>query len=223
MNPDDDKLPPDFDGVARLFPLPNLVLFPGIVQPLRIFEPRYREMLQDAMDADCLITIVKLAADWHAKYHEQPEIEQVGCIGRVVAHAPDGGGESNILLRGLQRVRIVRELDGVQKYRRAEVELLDDCYDAGDAEDRRAAHLELRRRFRRLIPASPSAQQQIDEMFNGDTPLGKLTDLIAVSANLGIEELQGLLAEANVESRARLLLQRLERDNPPPPSVFSNN
>ncbi len=50
----------DFAGKVRVFPLPNLVLFPHVMQPLHIFEPRYRELLEDALAGDRLITMALL-------------------------------------------------------------------------------------------------------------------------------------------------------------------
>ena len=53
-----------FCGTARLFPLPNLVLFPSVIQPLHIFEPRYRQMMADALDGDRLLALVLLKPGW---------------------------------------------------------------------------------------------------------------------------------------------------------------
>ena len=53
-----------FSGVARLFPLPNLVLYPHVMQPLHIFEERYREMLEDAIADDGLIAMALLEPGW---------------------------------------------------------------------------------------------------------------------------------------------------------------
>ncbi len=223
MAPLDDSLPSDFDGTCRLFPLPNLVLFPHLAQPLRIFEPRYREMLSDALAGDRLIAIVKLKPNWETSYDKRPAMEVVGCVGRIAAHAQQLKGESNILLTGLRRIRIVRELDVERSYRVAQVEVLEDRYSADEAQARRDAHRAFLRRFRRLLPPDDAANEQVAEMFNGETPLGRLTDLIAVSANLEIEFLQELLEELVVERRAQRLLERLEQEEPPPASLFSNN
>ena len=59
-------LPDDFAGQARLFPLPNLVLFPHVMQPLHIFEPRYRELLEDALaleDAGAFAIVLEAIPD----------------------------------------------------------------------------------------------------------------------------------------------------------------
>src|SRR5271166_6273395 len=99
----------DFGGTARLFPLPNLVLFPQAVQPLHIFEPRYRQMTADALNADRLVALVLLAPGWEADYAGRPALHQVACLGRIVADHRLEDGRFNILLRGLSRIRLGEE------------------------------------------------------------------------------------------------------------------
>lgn len=99
-----------------LFPLPNVVLFPGVFLPLHIFEPRYRVMTTDALDGDRLIGMVLLKPGFEAEYEGRPPIYPVGCCG-LITHAerlPDG--RFNIVLQGLERFR-VREEDASRAYR----------------------------------------------------------------------------------------------------------
>ncbi len=106
-----------------LFPLPNVVLFPNVFLPLHIFEPRYREMVADALAADRLIGMVLLRPGWDRDYEGRPPIFPIGCSG-VVTHVERlGDGRYNIVLRGLERFRIVSE-DHERSYRRATVEPL---------------------------------------------------------------------------------------------------
>ena len=96
----------DFSGTARLFPLPNLVLFPHVIQGLHVFEPRYRQMTADALAGDGLIAIVMLKPD-EDEFTDRPAIESVACLGEITWHdkLPDGG--YNLRLRGVCRARIV--------------------------------------------------------------------------------------------------------------------
>src|SRR6516162_1515926 len=119
---DDMSALANFGGTARLFPLPNVVLFPQVVQPLHIFEPRYRQMTADALADDRLIAPVLLRPGWEADYEGQPAIYSVLCLGRVVAEQRLPDGRFNLLLRGLSRCRIVQELPGEKLYRSARVE-----------------------------------------------------------------------------------------------------
>jgi Lon protease-like protein len=106
-----------------LFPLPNVVLFPSVFLPLHIFEPRYREMVSDAIASDRMIGMVLLRPGWQADYEGRPPIFPIGCTG-VMTHVealPDG--RYNIVLRGVERFRVLEEHDG-RAYRRASVELI---------------------------------------------------------------------------------------------------
>src|SRR6476469_5242590 len=92
-----------------LFPLPNVVLFPNVFLPLHIFEPRYREMVADALTADRLIGMVLLRPGWDRDYEGRPPIFPIGCSG-VMTHVEQlDDGRFNIVLRGLERFRVVDE------------------------------------------------------------------------------------------------------------------
>src|SRR5262245_24174816 len=85
-----------FTGAARLFPLPDLVMFPHVMQPLHIFETRYRAMLKDALDGDGLIAMSILAPGWEADYEDRPALLPQVCLTKVVAHQRLGDGRYNI-------------------------------------------------------------------------------------------------------------------------------
>src|SRR4051794_25531870 len=114
-----------------LFPLPTVVLFPNVFLPLHIFEPRYREMVADAVASDRMIGMMLLRPGWERDYEGRPPIYSIGCSG-LVTHAerlPDG--RYNIVLRGVERFRIISE-DHSRSYRRATIELLQDQPLTGD-------------------------------------------------------------------------------------------
>jgi Lon protease-like protein len=122
-----------------LFPLPNVVLFPNVFLPLHIFEKRYREMVADAVANDRLIGMVLLQPGWEHDYEKQPPVYAIGCTG-VMTHVeqlPDG--RYNIVLRGIDRFRILEE-DYHRSYRRAAVEPLAEREPA--AEDRAVIRLQ---------------------------------------------------------------------------------
>src|SRR5580658_8985720 len=96
-----------FSGTARLFPLPNLVFFPHALQPLHIFESRYRQMTADALAGDRLISLVLLQPGWEKHYEQKPALYPVACLGRIVAEETLDDGRYNLLLRGIGRVRIL--------------------------------------------------------------------------------------------------------------------
>ena len=118
---------PDFTLPSRipLFPLPNVVLFPRVFLPLHIFEPRYREMVTDALAGERLIGMVLLRDGWREHPDPNPPIFTVGCAGRIthVESLPDG--RYNIVLRGVERFR-VRDEDWSRLYRVARVDAFAD-------------------------------------------------------------------------------------------------
>src|SRR5207244_6338201 len=99
-----------FRGVARLFPLPDLVLFPAVFQPLHIFEPRYRQMMADALEDERLLALVLLRPGWEENYNDRPPIHPVAVIGVISNEERLANGKYNLVLHRLRRVRIVEEL-----------------------------------------------------------------------------------------------------------------
>lgn len=206
---DIEQLPANFSGTVRLFPLPNLVLFPRIMQPLHIFEPRYRAMLEAALADDQLITTALLSPGWEADYEGRPPVYPVGCLGRVLTHHQRDDGTYNLLLLGLHRVRVVEELPPAESYRQARVTLCDDDTAVHAAEQRADLQRQLRQAFLRVVPNLPEAREHIDQILGGDLGLGTLTDLIAYMVDLRVADKYELLAELNVVRRAEALLQHL--------------
>lgn len=205
------RLPDDFTGRVRLFPLPNLVMFPHVVQPLHIFEPRYREMVEDALATDQLIAMAHLLPGWESEYEASPLLAPVTCIGRIISHTQLDDGKFNILLLGLRRATIAAELPLTRSFREARVTVLEDL-DVHTASPQRAAiQRELLRCFRRFTPESPAAQEQFESLMSNRLPLGMLTDVISFTMKFDVELKQRLLSETNVDQRARLLVDELRR------------
>ncbi|HEV2174859.1 MAG TPA: LON peptidase substrate-binding domain-containing protein [Nitrospira sp.] len=99
----------DLPSIIPLFPLPNLVLFPGVRVPLHIFEPRYRAMVSDAAMGGQCIGMVLLKEGWETDYYGHPPVFSMGCVGRLASVQTLADGRSNILLQGLERFGIERE------------------------------------------------------------------------------------------------------------------
>ena len=203
--------PEDFSGRVRLFPLPNLVVFPHVVQPLHIFEPRYCEMLCDSLDSDRLIAMALLEPGWESQYQKKPPIASVVCIGKVITHTPTADHRHNVLLAGLRRARIRREIEcGQHSYRQAEVELLTDTYPPDCAMTRGKSQDELLNMFSQLVPEGLGVQESFQQLIGAQLPLGILTDVITFTLGLPLPVKQQLLAEANVDVRCRILSRCLK-------------
>jgi len=112
----------DLPTIIPVFPLPNVVLFPEVMLPLHIFEPRYRQMVRDAKEnTPPLIGMALLRGNWQEQYEGRPEIFLICCVGEMVRLEPLPDGRFNILLKGLRECRITEELSG-KMYREAVVE-----------------------------------------------------------------------------------------------------
>lgn len=199
-----------FSGVTRLFPLPNLVLYPHVMQPLHIFEERYQEMLEAALASDQLITMAVLEPGWETDYESRPPISEFACLGKVVAHHRLEDGHFNLLLLGVQRVRILKELDPLRSFRQARVELIEDCYDFDSAAERKQVQEQLMTSFRKRLPCVCELPEQLESMLSSQLPLGLLTDLAAYALPLDADVKLQLLAECHVRRRAEILLAEVE-------------
>jgi Lon protease-like protein len=104
-----------------IFPLPGVVFLPETTLPLHIFEPRYRQMLADALGSDELIGIQLLKPGREMDEEGRPAVFAVGCAGQIVEHEALEDGRSNILLRGVFRYRIAAEPAADRPYRVADV------------------------------------------------------------------------------------------------------
>jgi Lon protease-like protein len=218
--------PGEFSGAARLFPLPDLVLFPLVAQPLHVFEPRYRQLTADALAGDRLITMALLRPGWEPDYDDRPPIHPVVCVGRIMMEERLPDGRYNLLLQGVSRARVAQETATDRLYRVAQVELMEDV-PAGDAAAEAALRAELGERVTPYFNDRPAlGRELLRRLLQGSLPLGALCDVFAFALPLEAEAKQELLGEARVEPRARLLLRQLEGLTPPRrtyPPGFSEN
>jgi Lon protease-like protein len=223
--PDDLDLR-NFDGRTRLFPLGGVVMFPHVVFPLHIFEPRYRQMTEDALRGDQLITIIQTrpTAKNDPSDPREPELAEVGCLGNIIRHVRLPDGCFNFLLLGKARVRILRELPASTLYRQAQVEILPDVDSPSDPGPRAE---ELLARFHALYLGK--IDPDLMSLLGQPLELGPLTDLLAHILQLDPHSKQVLLETTDVGRRCdvldALLKQLLQGKGPqrPSPPPFSLN
>lgn len=115
-------------GALKIFPLPEVVVFPGTPAPFHVFEPRYRAMTEAALSGDRLMAVATLSDPARSKEPRAPLFPVAGA-GFIEAYERLPDGRFNILLRGVARVRLVEELLSTGlPYREFRVEVLDDVY-----------------------------------------------------------------------------------------------
>jgi len=186
-----------------LFPLPDVVLFPGVPRPLLIYEPRYRDMVADALKGDRIIGTVLLRAGFEANYEGRPPIYGIGCAGVIEDYEQLPDGRYAILLRGLTTFRIVSE-DQRKSYRLARVDAIPDLL----KEDERGALSMLRERLAQLLIAVlPQDVEPPDPDLEDD----EFVNITAQALAMPEPVRQELLEQNSVLARARALVERLSR------------
>ncbi|MGH6955266.1 MAG: LON peptidase substrate-binding domain-containing protein, partial [Caulobacteraceae bacterium] len=104
----------DLPALIPVFPLDGALLLPGCQLPLQIFEPRYLQMIDDAMSGARLIGMIQTAG---AGDRAQPCLTEVGCVGRITAYAETGDGRYMVTLTGVCRFVVAGELSASTPYR----------------------------------------------------------------------------------------------------------
>ena len=187
-----------------LFPLPNVVLFPNVFLPLHIFEPRYRRMVADALAGDRIIGMVLLRPGWEGDYEGHPPVYPIGCAGLITHSEALPDGRYNIVLRGLEKFRVVQE-DVSRGYRMAQVEsLLEDVHDG----DRAMIRAE-RRRLEALLVPQPEGRGT-DPKVPPSMADEDLVNALAQYLELEPVEKQALLERDGLLARCRSLIELLE-------------
>jgi len=198
-----------FSGFAPLFPLPDTVLFPGVLLPLHVFESRYREMVSDALESDRLIAMALFEPGWEDDYESKTAaIRPMVCLGRIETVERHDDGRYNLVLEGLSRARVVKELSGDEPYRVGRLELVPDADSDLSSRERINRQRELLVGFQQLV-----AGFEFDDLFHqsldAELPLGGLSDVLAHSLGLDPVSAQEILEERNVVVRSRLVLREL--------------
>src|SRR6185369_862389 len=178
---------PEGEFLLPLFPLPNMVFFPNTRVPLHIFEPRYRQLISDALEGEHRLGIVLLRPGWENDYFGAPPIHLCGTVGTIEQAVTLDDGRFNILLRGDVRFRVVGEVS-TQPYRTARVLAQPETRRSADeAYAQREWLADLSRQYLRYLPEQ-SPVPEIDTVG-----LDSLTNALIMSLNLEVEEKQRLL------------------------------
>jgi Lon protease-like protein len=187
---------PEGEFLLPLFPLPNIVFFPHTRLPLHVFEPRYRQMVQDALEADERFGMILLRPGWETEYFGAPPVYDCGTVGTIEQAVPLEDGRYNIVVRGDARFRILEEVSRVP-YRTARVIAeFDDAPAAAEAHAQREWLADIARQYLQYLP-DQSAVPEIETVS-----LDALTNALVMSLNLDMEEKQKLLEQRNLLARA---------------------
>jgi Lon protease-like protein len=197
MTRSDALPPPDAQSLSALpiFPLPNCVLLPGGLLPLHVFEPRYRELTRDCLAGSQLMAIARLRPGYETSYYGRPPVYERCGVGRIICSEELPDGRFALLLRGIARVEIARELPAERAYRRVEARMLtdQDC-DRAEAQD---SHRRLIQLCDRLAEVIEKGGPQLRDLVRSFEDPGACADAIAAALVMDADARQELLEACN--------------------------
>ena len=188
-----------------IFPLTGSVLYPGLQLPLRIFEPRYRAMIKDALARDRRIGMIQPRISLQGT---QPEdgvpLYSVGCLGKIGEFEALDDGGFNLILEGESRFRMLRELDAATPFRQIEGELIADLPDQALSPVERAGFEREARRFADAqgFAVDWDAVTRLDDL--------SLIDGVSQIAPFDAAAKQALLEANGLAARCELLVQLMQ-------------
>ena len=203
-----DQLP----DTLTVFPLPGVVLFPHWHLPLNIFEPRYLNMVDDAMSGNRLIGMVQATGGDRQK----PDLASIGCAGRITSYSETEDGRYLITLTGIARFRILEELDVRTPYRQVRPDWTPFTND-------------LKPEVTEGLPAREALVSALrDYVTNNDmqadwkavevAPVDALVQALAAGSPFSVMEKQALLEAPDLKARADMLIAFLKMDSAGPDS-----
>jgi ATP-dependent Lon protease len=181
-----------------LFPLPQIVLFPGALLPLHVFEARYRAMTADILAGSRRLSVVMLNSSEPLDEHGHPPIAKVAGVGEVIEHETLADGRYNILVQGKARV-LLEELPFQPPYRRARATLPPAGNSAVSESDLAALVSAATRLIAWLHRNQPSIELEVPSL----TDPGAAADLLAQQLVASAEDRQGVLECLDVRERVR--------------------
>tara|TARA_B100002052_G_C15860247_1_gene589702 strand:- start:728 stop:1372 length:645 start_codon:yes stop_codon:yes gene_type:complete len=102
-----------------IFPLSNFIVFPETTVPLNIFEPRYLQMISDSMASNRIIGMIQPKRTGNIK---KPDLFNVGCVCKIISFNETDDGRYIIILKGLNRFKVINEIQNKKLYREVNVD-----------------------------------------------------------------------------------------------------
>ncbi|MES1197361.1 MAG: LON peptidase substrate-binding domain-containing protein [Pseudomonadota bacterium] len=198
------RKPADLPEVLPLFPLPRAILFPRGALPLNVFEPRYLNMVDDALGGERIIGMIQPAAG--QEEIQAPKLTHVGTAGRITSFSETDDGRYLITLTGLCRFRVVEEAPLLRPYRQARVSFDDFAEDLAPA-DARIDREKLRHALRAYVD---SHGYQADWSAVDDAPTEALINTVSVVCPFDAPAKQALLEAPSLTDRCAALIALLE-------------
>ena len=195
--------------IVPLFPLPNVVLFPKTPLPLYIFEERYRTMVRETLAGNGELVIALLRAGLESNYTSLSAVHDVACLGKIETYEELEDGKYNIVVVGVHRVRLIREVQH-SPYRMVEVERLEETEYNERSQEITHRHNHLGGLFARFTELATGTKQRALELMP-QLDFESLVNMVAMTLNLPIEQKQALLEIGEAHLRCDMLIPILQR------------
>jgi len=196
--------------VIPIFPLPKVVLLPGEILPLHIFEPRYVEMVRDAVASHRVIGMVEVMPGFENDLPGSPPVREVGCVGFIASHEELPDGRFLLWLFGLERFRIEEEIDAHTQYRQARVR-----YEPTPASPKKLAGIRpLRQELRAMLPGLVELDGSSRNHFARHMDDASDSQLIALACQIleiSSDRKQALLEAGSLSERFLMVYEDLYR------------
>ncbi len=208
MNRDQHTTPELTDAVLNrlpLFPLPNAILFPGVVMPLHLFEPRFRALAEHCVAGPRLVALGTLLPGYEGNYEGRPPIHPILTVGAIAAERRHPDGRWDIALRGVSRVELIDELPPTEPFRMIRARKVRELERNSD----RAAGENLRSAVVQVANQIPALWPQLSPQLVSARAPGQLADVVAGTFIESHGLRRSLLDELSVSKRLDTLQEAL--------------
>ena len=183
-----------------IFPLSNFIIFPDTMVPLNIFEPRYIQMVNDCMKSDRIIGMIQPKN----LDEKSPELYSIGCAGKITSFNETNDGRYLIVLNGISRFKILKEVKSDKLYRRCEVSFSEYNKDMNtDPREIKFSDLELI--FKNLKSLFKTKGYVINWKELEKQSLNQTINILSMSSPFSLEEKQALLETIDLKERKQKL------------------
>ena len=192
----------DLPNKIPVFPLSNFIIFPKTSVPLNIFEPRYIDMINDSMKSNKLIGMIQPKSS-NIKPNI-PILHNVGCLGKITSFSETDDGRYLIILNGLSRFKIIKEIKNEKPYRECEVSFNDFQNDT-KKNDEQIKFSDLEFIFKDLKNLFEKRGYSINWDELKKQSLEQTINTLAMASPFSLEEKQILLETKNLSTRKEKL------------------
>ncbi|MBW2090743.1 MAG: endopeptidase La [Deltaproteobacteria bacterium] len=201
---------PNIPEVLAVLPVGEINLFPGLILPLMIMDPKFINVVQERMPEDRMLGLFAVKDEVKDKEKLEPEdLFKIGSAGYVLKMSRTEEGFLQVLLQGLSRIRM-KEVIEVEPYFKARIEVLSDSFEID--KEIEALMSNLRGLFARLLDLSPTLPKELGLMNQNIDHPGLLADMIVSALNLKKQEKQDFLANLDIKDRLRKVSAFLQRE-----------